>query len=79
MDLKVESKEYDITLNIDTKEARNQDDSEITVKINGVDSKEISTKQQTEDKDPSKYAHMNPWEIYQLCKDDPDFSRSWLE
>lgn len=43
-----------------------------------VESEENLTKKQIENQD-AKYLHMSPWEIYQQCKDDPEFTRSWIK
>lgn len=76
MNIKVKSGEHEVVINFDEEKAKMQNDQKITVSINGVDIKEDSARQQVEDKE-TKYFGMNPWDIYQARKDDPDFGNCW--
>ena len=78
MNIKVNSGEHEVAINFDKEEVKMQNDQKVTVSIHGADIKEDSVQQQDEDKE-AKYFGMDPWEIYQLRKNDPDFTdRCWV-
>lgn len=72
MNIKVKSGAHEVVANFGKEEAETQNNQKVAVSINGVDFKEDSARQQVEDKE-TKYFGMNPWDIYQARKDNPDF------
>lgn len=52
-------------------------EAEVTININGA-GEQADEQPKIEDKEVSKYLHRSPWEIYQECKDDPEFTRCWV-